>query len=93
MEDKKANLWDGVAKPGTWDENDQESWPNPDQIVYLFCASSKKEISHNTIYWSAGFDDERGTFGHNEVKMPLKDALIMASQAGWHISCGWGLQV
>jgi hypothetical protein len=93
MEDQKVNLWDGVAKPETWNKDDQESFPNPEQIIYLFSLSPKKGIDINSICWGAGFEDERGVFGFNEIKMPLKDALLMASRAGFHISCGWGLQV
>lgn len=97
MEDRKIDLWDGVIKPGTWDENDQESFPDPEQIVYLYSFKAQPDLSSpfspNSICWSMGFDDERGIFGPHEVEMPLKDALIMASQAGWHISCGWGLEV
>ncbi len=93
MSDKKINLWDGVAIPSTWDECDQESFPDPDQIVYLYSLVPKQGLNHHSICWSAGFDDERGTYGFNEVAAPLKDALLMASQAGWHISCGWGLPV
>ena len=94
MEDEKVNLWDGLPIPRTWNEDDQESFPDPDQIVYLFSLSPKKGLNDpGSICWGAGFEDERGAFGFNEIKVPLKDALLMASRAGFHISCGWGLQV